>query len=68
METGDGYRVIGSVIGANNWEKNCRKIIKTAEIAVEKAGPWPLNIYLSFTSSVQQKLTFLARTTILQTF
>ena len=45
METGDGYRVIGSVIGANNREKNCRKIIKTAEIAVKKAGPWPLNIY-----------------------
>ena len=67
VEIVDGFRVLDSVIGSDNAEKNCGKITKTAEIAVDKlaahANVSPQNVYKLFTSSDQHSLTFLARKT-----
>ena len=67
VEIVDSCGVLGSVICPDNAEKICRKLTKTAETAVKKLAAHanvPLqNVYKSFASSVQHKLTFWARTT-----
>ena len=64
----NGHRVLGSVIGteercqeffdekSNTYSKLLKKLSKHAKVA-------PQNVYKAFTNGVQQKLTFITRTT-----
>ena len=67
VEIDDGCRVLGSVIGSENAEKKfVEKSLKQKSLLKRRAAHAnvsPQNVYKSFTSSVQRKLTFLARTT-----
>ena len=68
MEIVDGSRVLGNVISSENAEKKfVERSLKQKKSLLQKpaahANASPQNVYKSFTSSVQHKLTFLARTT-----
>ena len=68
VEVINGHRVLGSVIGteercqeffdekSNTYSKLLKKLSKHAKVA-------PQNVYKAFTNGVQQKLTFITRTT-----
>ena len=68
MEVINGHRVLGPVIGteercqeffdgkSNTYSKLLKKLSKHAKVA-------PQNVYKAFTNGVQQKLTFITRTT-----
>ena len=67
VEIVDGCRVLDSVIGSDNVEKKLERSLKQQKSLLKKLAAHvnisPQNVYKSFTSSVQHKLTFLARTT-----
>ena len=68
MEIDDGCRVLGGVRGSENAEKKfVERSLKQQKSLLKRlaahANVSPQNVYKSFTSSVQHKLTFLARTT-----